>query len=90
MFRIAKNAAAALALSGLVLSQPAMAVRSSESLPAPGAKVMSIGSRVGTPTKNSDEFVGIPILALVIAGVVVLSTVLIVSKDNKNHNTSPG
>ena len=39
MLRFTKNAMAAFALSGLVLSQPALAVRSADSLPGPGAKV---------------------------------------------------
>jgi hypothetical protein len=81
---------AALALSGLALSQPAMAVRSSESLPAPGAKVQGLGNRVGSPVKKSEEFVGIPIVALLIAGVVIISTIVIVAKDNNNSNQSPG
>ena len=89
MFRIAKNAMAAVALTGLVLSQPAMAVRSSESLPAAGAKILGVGSRVGTPVKTSEDFVGVPIIAIVIAGAVVLGTVLIVASDKK-HNKSPG
>jgi hypothetical protein len=89
MFRIAKNAAAALALTGLVLSQPALAVRSSESLPAQGAKV-SGAVRIGTPVKKSEDVVGGLGLGLIIAGVVVLSTILIVVKDNKNNNRSPG
>ena len=88
MFRIAKNAMAALALTGLVLSQPAMAVRSSESLPVQGAKVSGV-ARVGTPVRNSEGVVGGAMLGFIIAGVVVLSTVLIVSKDKKK-NQSPG
>jgi hypothetical protein len=89
MFRIAKNAAAALALTGLVLSQPALAVRSSESLPAPGAKVMG-AARVGTPVSKSEDVTGVPALGLIIAGVVVLATVLIIANDNKDKNKSPG
>jgi hypothetical protein len=89
MFRIAKNAMAAIALTGLVLSQPAMAVRSSESLPAPGAKVLALGNRAGTPIKKSEDFVGVPIIAIVIAGAVVLATILIIAKD-KHGNKSPG
>jgi hypothetical protein len=89
MFRIAKNAAAALALTGLVLSQPALAVRSSESLPAQGAKV-SGAVRIGTPVKKSDDLVGVPAIGLIIAGLVVLAAVVIVAKDNQNDNVSPG
>lgn len=88
MFRIAKNTAAALALSGLVLSQPAMAVRSSESLPAPGAKVLS--GRVGSPVTNSEDLVGVPPVALIIAGLVVIGAIVIIAKDNKDKNKSPG
>lgn len=90
MFRFAKNATAALALTGLVLSQPAMAVRSSESLPSPGAKVSGVASRVGTPARKSDNFVGIPVFGLVIAGLVVVAATALAVSDKKNHNQSPG
>jgi len=90
MFRIAKNAMAALALTGLVLSQPALAVRSSESLPAPGAKVSGMAGRVGSPIRKSDELVGVPFVAIAIAGAVILATILIVASDNKKKNESPG
>jgi len=89
MFRIAKNAAAALALTGLVLSQPAMAVRSSESLPAQGAKV-SGAVRLGTPVRNSEDVAGVPVVGLLIAGLVVIATIAIIASDNKNKNKSPG
>lgn len=87
MFRIAKNAVAALALTGLVLSQPALAVRSSESLPAAGAKVSGLTGRVGSPIKTSDELVGVPFIAIIIAGAVIISAVLIAANDK---NKSPG
>lgn len=90
MFRIAKNAVAALALAGLVVSQPALAVRSSDSLPAPSAKVLGIGSRVGSPVKQSEDLVGIPIVALLIAAGVIIAVIVIAAKDNNNHNQSPG
>jgi hypothetical protein len=89
MFRIAKNAAAALALTGLVLSQPAMAVRSSDSLPAQGAKV-SGAIRLGTPVNKSEELAGVPAVGLIIAGLVVIAAIVIVAKDNKDKNKSPG
>jgi hypothetical protein len=90
MFRIAKNAMAALALSGLVLSQPALAVRSSDSLPSPGVKVSGAATRVGTPMTKSDGLVGIPVIGLVVAGGVIIATILIVAKDKKKSNQSPG
>ena len=89
MFRIAKNAAAALALTGLVLSQPAMAVRSSESLPAQGAKV-SGAVRLGSPASKSEELAGVPAVGLIIAGLVVIAAIVIIAKDNKDKNKSPG
>jgi hypothetical protein len=88
MFRFAKNASAALALAGLLLSQPAMAVRSAESLPAPGAKVSAVG-RVASPVRSSDQLVGVPIIAWVIAGAVIIATIAIVASD-KNNKKSPG
>lgn len=87
MLRLAKNATAALALAGLVLSQPALAVRSAESLPVPGAKVSAVG-RVGSPVRSSDQLVGVPIIAWIIVAGVLIATVVIVSND-KNHK-SPG
>jgi hypothetical protein len=90
MFRFAKNSMAALALTGLVLSQPALAVRSFESLPAPGAKVSSVASRVGTPVGQSEEFVGIPALGLIIAALIAAGVIIVVAKDNKKDNRSPG
>jgi hypothetical protein len=89
MFRIAKNAMAALALTGLVLSQPALAVRSSESLPAPGMKMSGV-ARVGSPVKKSESIVGIPLVAILITLGVIVTTIIIVKKDNNNGNQSPG
>ena len=89
MFRIAKNAALAFALTGMVLSQPALAVRSSDSLPAPGVKVSSATTRVGSPVRKSEDIAGIPTIGLFITAALVLATALIISKDN-NENNSPG
>lgn len=89
MFRFAKNAAAALALTGLVLSQPAMAVRSSESLPAPGAKVSGV-ARVGAPVGQTEKLTGVPTLGVLIALLVAAGVIVIVLSDNKNHHRSPG
>jgi len=90
MFRIAKNAMAALALTGLVLSQPALAVRSSESLPAPGAKVSGVVGRIGTPVRQSEEIAGIPTFGWLLAGLIFIGAIVIVANDNNNNNQSPG
>jgi len=87
MFRFTKNAAAAVALAGLVVSQPALAVRSAESLPAPGAKVAAMG-RVGSPVRSSEQLVGVPVIAWIIVAGVLIAVVTIVSSD-KGHK-SPG
>jgi len=88
MFRFAKNAAVAIALTGLALSQPALATRSAESLPAVGAKVSNVG-RVGSPVRSSDQLVGIPVIAWLIAGLVIAGTIIIIADDNNNAK-SPG
>ena len=89
MFRFTKNAMAALALSGLVLSQPALAVRSSDALPAAGAKVAA-QARVGTPIGHSEQFAGGAALGWILGAVVAAAVLVIVVSDNKNHNRSPG
>jgi hypothetical protein len=86
MFRFTKNAAAALALTGLVLSQPAMAVRSSESLPAVGAKVTSV-NRAGSPARSSEDLRAVPVFGWVLGALVVIGVILIIANDN---NDSPG
>jgi hypothetical protein len=85
MFRFAKNATAALALTGLVLSQPAMAVRSSESLPAMGAKVTSV-NRSGSPTRSSEDLT-MPVYGWVLGAFIVIGVIIIIATDN---NDSPG
>jgi hypothetical protein len=90
MFRIAKNAMAAIALAGLVVAQPAMAVRSSDSLPAPGAKVSGVASRVGTPVGQSEQLHGIPTFGWLIALLIAAGALIIILDDNKNHHHSPG
>jgi hypothetical protein len=86
MYRFAKNAMAAMALTGLVLSQPALAVRSSDSLPAPGAKMTSLG-RVGSPVQSTEDAAGIPTLGWVIGGLIIIGVIIIIATDN---NDSPG
>jgi hypothetical protein len=86
MFRIAKNAAAALALTGLALSQPALAVRSAESLPAAGAKVTSV-NRAGSPVTSSEDFRAIPVFGWVLGALIVIGVIIIIATDN---NDSPG
>jgi hypothetical protein len=90
MFRIAKNASAAIALAGLVMSQPVMAVRSSESLPAPGAKISAVNSRVGTPVGQTEQLRGIPTFGWLIAFLIATGALIIILDDNKNHHRSPG
>jgi hypothetical protein len=87
MFRFAKNATVAVALAGLVLAQPAMAVRSADALPAPGAKVMAVG-HVGSPVRSSEQLGGVPVIGWVIAGAVVIAVIAIVASDK--HKKSPG
>ena len=90
MFRFAKNAAAVIALSGLVLSQPAMAVRSSESLPAPGAKISSQVGRIGTPIGHAEHAAGVPAIGVVLGLLAASGLILLVVHGNNNHNRSPG
>ena len=88
MFRFAKNAAAALALSGLVLSQPALAVRSYESLPSASAKAGAV-DRVGS-ARTSESLVGVPTFGFVLAALIAAGVLIVVVSDNKNHHQSPG
>jgi hypothetical protein len=87
MFRTIKNAAASVALMGLVISQPAMAVRSSDSLPS--AKVSHVESRVGTPVGNVQDVRGHPAYGWLIGG-VIFAVVLAVIISDHNENKSPG
>ena len=80
MFRNLKNATASLALIGLVISQPAMAVRSSDSLPS--AKVSHVESRVGTPVGHVQD-------GWLIGGVIVAAVIAIIVSDH-HENKSPG
>jgi len=89
MFRFAKNAAASVALAGLVLSSPAMAVRSSESLPAPGAKISAVQARTGTSLGQSEHVSGVPTFGWVIALLIVIGALIIILDDNHHHH-SPG
>lgn len=90
MFRIAKNAAASLALAGLIMSSPAMAVRSSESLPAPGAKMSAMPARVGTSLGQSERVTGVPTFGWVIGGLIFIGALIIILDDNHHHHHSPG
>ena len=89
MLRFIKNAMAAFALSGLVLSQPALAVRSADSLPGSGAKVAA-QARVGTPIGHSENFAGNVALGWILGAVIAATVLVVVVHDNKNHNRSPG
>ena len=87
MFRNLKNATASLALIGLVISQPAMAVRSSDSLPS--AKVSHVESRVGTPVGHVQDVAGRPVYGWLIGGVIVAAVIAIIVSDH-HENKSPG
>jgi hypothetical protein len=89
MFRTVKNATAALALAGLAISQPALAVRSSDSLPAPGAQVSHVNSRVGTPVGHTEHVAGVSTFGWVLGLLIVAGTIAIVASDN-GHAKSPG
>lgn len=89
MFRTIKNAAAAFALVGLAMSQPAMAVRSADSLPAPGAHVSHVDGRVGTPMGRVGDVAGHPAYGYVIAAVVAAAVLAIILSDH-HENKSPG
>jgi hypothetical protein len=89
MFRTVKNATASIALIGLALSQPAMAVRSADSLPAAGASVSHTDSRVGTPLGRVDGVAGHPAYGYVIAALIAAAVLAIVISDH-HENKSPG
>lgn len=91
-----RNVAATLALAGLVLSQPAAAERSGESLPAPGAKVSLPQARVGSKVNKSEDIVGTTgFIIAAIVGVSVVSLIVAATKgkhegDNNPDVQSPG
>jgi hypothetical protein len=82
MFRIAKNAAAALALTGLVLSQPALAGSSTSNAPA---------SRNSSPAGSSEGLAGTSTIGLLLGLLVVAGFVAILADDNgkADHPASP-
>ena len=87
MFRTVTHVSAALALWGLVLAQPALAGRSSDSLPVQGARVTAVNSRVGTPIGVSDHAAST--VGSFVAGGIGIATLIIILTD-KHHNKSPG
>jgi len=85
MFRSVKNAAAVVAAFGLVLAQPAMATRSTESLPSATAKIDA--KRVGSKVTDSEQLQGLSWIAILIALGVAIGVLVQVSD---NQNDSPG
>jgi hypothetical protein len=71
MFRLAKNAAAALALTGLVFSQAAGAT-------AP--------NRSASPSSRSGDLAGVGTMGALIALAVAVAVIVIVVDDNKNKH----
>lgn len=97
MNRMVRNVAATLALFGLVASQQALAVRSADSLPAPGAKVsIPQGQRVGSPVVAANPLHGtngFVIGSIAIVSIVALLLAATVGKhdgDNNPDTRSPG
>lgn len=88
MLRTVKNLTASFALIGLALSQPAMAVRSSESLPS--ASVTHIDGRAGSPIgRVQSNVAGHPVYGWVIAAVIVAAVIAIIASDH-HQRKSPG
>jgi hypothetical protein len=67
MFRIAKNAMAAFALTGLVLSQPALAASA---------------NRSGSPVDRADGIAGASTISILLAALVVGAVVAIIADDD--------
>jgi hypothetical protein len=88
MFRFAKNAATALALASLAISQPALAIRSSESLPSVGAKATRL-NRTGSPDSSNERLTGIPTLGWVLGALIVIGVIAIIASDNNDSPASP-
>jgi hypothetical protein len=87
MFRTIRNITAAVALTGLVISQPALAVRSSDSLPSASAGHVD---RVGTPVgRVHSDVAGHPAYGWLIGGVIAIAVIAIIASDN-HEDKSPG
>lgn len=78
MFGIAKNLVVAIALTGLVLSRPALVVRSSGEV-----------GRVGTPAAKAQQLAGLPTIGGIIAAAVTVAVLAIVISEDKNYNRGP-
>ncbi len=89
MFRTTKKVTASLVLIGLVMSQPAMAVRSADSLPSPGASIAHVNARVGTPMGRVQNVAGHPAYGYIIAALIAAATLAIILSDH-HHHKSPG
>ena len=96
MIRMVRNVAATLAIASLAGAQPALAVRSSDSLPVAGAKVAApegqrVGSRVGeVEGLNGDARFWVP--AITITATIAILLALLYGKHNGNPppHVSPG
>jgi len=87
MFRTVKNITAAVALTGLAISQPALAVRSSDSLPSASA---THADRVGTPVgRVQSDVAGHPAYGWLIGGVIAAAVIAIIISDH-HEDKSPG
>ncbi len=90
MFRPIKTTICAIAATSLAVAQPAMATRSAESLPAPGAKVTAMaGQRGASSLSQSEQLHGNnTVLVAVVLGVII--GIIILATHGHNHNHSPG
>ena len=96
MNRLVRNVASTLAIASLAFAQPALAVRSSESLPAAHAQVNApvgqrVGSRVGEAEGlNGDARFWVPAVAITATVAILLALLYGKHKGNPPPNVSPG
>lgn len=95
MIRTFRNAAVSLAVAGLVVAQPAMAVRSSDSLPTTGAK-LTVPARLGSKASTAEDLHGTngfvigAITLTVLVALLLAATVGHHDGDNNPDGRSPG
>jgi hypothetical protein len=90
MSRFVNKAAAVFALTGLVLSQPAFAVRSYESLPTTSANAAGHIGRVSSRVGSTEEVAGVPTIGILLALGIVIAAGVIIAGDSNHNNKSPG